>query len=411
MATYCSLAFHSLCLDENGYGSPCCISQSKALVETERSLLAFSKEDWPREQFNNPLSRDIRLSLANDAHHKACSTCFHIENSGGVSLRQRANKHYLDLPSGSQKTMLPDGSMPGFPKIFDLQLGNTCNLKCRMCHPTYSHALSRDFCIVNNADPSWFPRSHFWDENDALIDSIVTTSPKGIHLRVIGGEPMISKQFKNLVIRLGSSDAAKHSTLVINTNLTRLDQEVLHCFSKFKSVSIIGSIDGTPELNNYIRYPSQFNEIESNLKTLEALLESGGLSSVEFNTTVQIYNIFNIPDLIEYLKGKFPKFDWVPSLSPLVFPTYFSIQALPQEIKEKARNALSKYSNGLSRVGSEKTMRTITEISALIQFMDATDSSALFPEFLRATSKYDALRSQTCPQETWKHFQSDLPDP
>ena len=68
--------------------------------------------------------------------------------------------------------------------------------------------------------------------------------------------------------------------LSYNTNITLLPQGVAELWPQFKSVSLSCSIDGYGSLNEYIRRPSRWRDVDRHLHTLDAHFHDWNLLQV-----------------------------------------------------------------------------------------------------------------------------------
>ena len=59
--------------------------------------------------------------------------------------------------------------------------------------------------------------------------------------------------------------------ITINTNMTRINDNVINMLKKFKKINIESSIDGVGEHNDYLRSGSKWNMVSSNIKKLNDL--------------------------------------------------------------------------------------------------------------------------------------------
>ena len=89
------------------------------------------------------------------------------------------------------------------------------------------------------------------------------------------------------------------------TNMTLLPKDVAELWPLFKSVTLRCSIDGYGPLNEYIRRPSKWRDIDRHLHTLDAHFRDWNLRRVTINTTVQVYNVLDLDKLYAYLRADF----------------------------------------------------------------------------------------------------------
>ena len=87
---------------------------------------------------------------------------------------------------------------------------------------------------------------------------------------------------------------AKDCCLRYNSNGTELNEKLFVLWSKFKEVTFNFSIDAYGDKNDYIRYPSEWNTIAKNLKTLDG---SGNNIVINIAAAVQLLNLPYINEL------------------------------------------------------------------------------------------------------------------
>ena len=151
----------------------------------------------------------------------------------------------------------------------------------------------------------------------------------------VGGEPTLHEDMYNLLDKLVEKGYSKNIRLKITSNLTNIQQRLIESFNSFKSVVINGSIDGVDKFNDYIRHPSDWQTINKNIDKL--LL----IDDLKLNLTpvIQIYNIFNLKDLIKWYVKKWIKTgkgeNFLLSLDLLYDPDYLSVKLLNTHGKEK----------------------------------------------------------------------------
>lgn len=323
--------------------------------------------------YKSPEMTSLRQSMLDGQEPSACKKCFSIERAGTWSYRKVMNKKYADVLSDIQQENKNQPLLN--PRYLDIRIGNLCNLACRMCSPHASSKLNAEWTdfygkptpLVENQ-----PLDHFeLQTNWANIDLI----------NFAGGEPLISKKVVETLKILISKDHAKNIDLRFNTNLTRVDSEILNLIELFRSVDLTVSIDGTGKINDYIRFPSNWDSIVSNLQELQTRFQ-GKKVTLKVNITVQIYNAFNIPKLINYM---IQKFSITPSLNFLTDPGHYCIHSFPEDIKSELENHLR---NEIPQSARPEL------VSSVIHFLRQKDTPSEFENFIRWTKFFDGRRGQ-----------------
>jgi hypothetical protein len=160
-------------------------------------------------------------------------------------------------------------------------------------------------------------------------------------------------------------------TLKYNTNLTNIPERMLDLWKNFKKIKVNASIDAVGDLNRYIRYPSSWEEITNNLDMLNNIPNV----QIQIHTTVQMYNIFDLHNILVYFK------DYNHFLNILNHPKYLNIRVLNKEHKQKIVNRLL-----TCPVHNDKS-------DGIIKYMQE-DWSNKWPEFITYTKNVDKQRKE-----------------
>jgi hypothetical protein len=275
--SFCIFPFIEL-LAFNGNTNVCC--RSKKTVTKLANLENFQTD---------PHYVAIRNKMiAGELLPDHCSSCYQLEDQGILSARIQET---VEWSNRLGLTSLDDLSKIESPVYYEVRPSNICNLQCRMCSPDLSHLIAREYKKIKiiKKDYSELEYTNF--------DFIEFTNLK--KLLVSGGEPMAMIEFYDFLDRCIDNNQTDFE-LLINTNGTKLSDRVKAQLKKFSTVSFIVSIDGYQEINHYIRWPSDWNNIVSNT---EYLCKN---HAVTFNITVSIYNILTLSDLISFLSQTFP---------------------------------------------------------------------------------------------------------
>jgi sulfatase maturation enzyme AslB (radical SAM superfamily) len=158
-----------------------------------------------------------------------------------------------------------------------------------------------------------------------------------------GGEPLMITQHYEFLQGYVDNGNAKDITLNYNTNLSNIPQRALDLWEHFKKIELRTSIDAAGVLNEYIRYPSNWDIVLRNLRLLTTAKESGKINlSLETITTVQIYNVYYLLELVTELTNyKDIKLDDM-ILHMLHDPRYFNITSLPNNVKDRVAEKILK---------------------------------------------------------------------
>ena len=304
----------------------------------------MTNTDDPKAVQNAAGIRKVRRQMLKGLWPKACIRCKTVEKCGGKSRRQIENWRFQEsIPEILEKTDLR-GYTQVSPTYVDLRLGNQCNLVCRMCNPRASRKWRNEW---NKVKLKWerypFVKSRFkydWYRKRRFRPFLYALLPDAKFLHFAGGEPLIIPETLNLLKELQKRGKAPNIEVSFNTNLTVLSDELLNCLKEFKRVYFYVSIDAYGELNNYIRYPSQWDKIVSRLCQISKWAEHSPFF-IQFNVTVQMYNILKLDKLIDWIQSlDLTGVGLAPNLTVLNNPSYFDIRNLPKSLKKKVTETI-----------------------------------------------------------------------
>ena len=327
--SFCSLAWLGITTDPDGSIRPCCVSTEH--VTKDDGTLYNLGVDSLNDILNSTFYINLRKSMLEGEMIEGCKTCYYNEHYGRESRRLINNRVFSNLTL-DKPTVDPQ------IKYFDLRLGNRCNLKCRMCSPINSSMIEDEFTenkteILNKFYLQSSINIKDWFNTD-VFDNNFNNQIKNIHtLYMTGGEPTLIKKNYDILERIISLGHHKNVTLIINTNLTNYNPLFYNLIKQFKSVLIQLSIDATDELATYIRYPSNFKQID---KTLTEIVNLKGNIKVSATPALQILNLNKLSELFDYLESFNYKLNkLVIEISPIFLnnPKHLNFIYLPKSYK------------------------------------------------------------------------------
>ena len=300
-----------------------------------------------------------------------------------------------------------DGTVPEKLVYLDLRLGHTCNLKCVMCSPHDSSQWVGEhkkiyplFQAKELKEQMAWDRKDFnnkWHENPDFWKEMYAQIPNLKQVYFAGGEPLMIREHKwflEEIIRQGYADKI---LIRYNTNGLLVDDEIIDLWKQFKKVKVGFSIDAVGDRNYYIRYPSDWATIESNLHKLDNTPDN---IQVSIATAIQILNIKHLADFAKWkITQNFKKVNLentvggiqagggIFNMHLLYIPTFLSIRLLPQADKEEVRKSFGELANWLHtnyRQDADfwkKNPYGWKRWMAILDFMDAEDHTAQLPAF------------------------------
>jgi hypothetical protein len=180
--------------------------------------------------------------------------------------------------------------------------------------------------------------------------------------------------------------------LIYNTNFTHTrlkDREVFDYWRKFKSVAVGASLDAMGPRAEYIRKGTRWDQVERNRRTMMEICPN-----VDFyiSPTLSILNAVHLPDFHRDWaeKGLIRAQDL--NVNILQDPSYLRIDIATAEYKQKINR---KFQDHLTWLRPQDSLnRATVGFESAINFIMATDNTALIPKFWNKTRELDTIRKE-----------------
>lgn len=307
---------------------PCCIYKvNKPFGKTREGVPFF-------DHYNSENALEVRKSLWNGEKVEGCKECWFREKSG-FSYRQSLNHRFEEyIPEVISNTNEDFSLKEPMFRMLDLRFDNKCNLRCRMCSPAFSSALYKEHKDLG------YDVGHEWDsayhvavddnEYQFILDQLKYTKV----LFFAGGEPLTQDKFYEILQYCIDNNLSKDISVWITSNCTKIKYKsynLVEMLKKFKDVELSASVDAYGSRAEYMRYPSEWSEVESNILTL---IDS--VKNLKFFAcpTIQIANIYHIFNLIKYfLQNKICESGTI-HLNILNNPSHLDVRNLPENHKK-----------------------------------------------------------------------------
>ena len=326
-----------------GAVAPCCIWKDDKVNNIAETFDTY---------FTSDQIKDVQQKLINNQPPHQCISCYDQEKRSGHSLRTISEEfESLEPQIRSQGKSYP---------YFDIQniqivTSNICNLKCLPCGgPSYI----REVELQKMGMLDYTPKMRTINLDVTLHNLKSLTSLNNISF--IGGEPFADKITFKIIDQLIETGQSKNIRVDMNTNLTLCTRENLSKLQdNFKEVMIRGSIDGVGEINDYLRYPSVWSEIDQVVDLIYEL-------KVPFILTTALTNLalLKYDQVIHWTKQKGIQDLF---LSKVVNPKIQAFDQLPNGLKLQMREKF------LELRSQKHTDRTHAAIDACIDICSKID--------------------------------------
>jgi organic radical activating enzyme len=415
--TFCPLPWIHLATRPNGDVRVCCTANASGAGEDDSKEVGLVTANGSNmnlqtstlaEVWNSNYMKTIRLQMLDNKIPTSCTKCFKEESSGITSKRQWETvvwKERLDLDSIIANTQI-DGTLPVDIPYFDLRLGNLCQLKCIMCSPHDSSSWIKEWkiqypkykTIELQTDQRWDSDFDYtWYKKGSFLDDMREQSENIRELYFAGGEPLLIPEHYKILEFMVETGASKNCILRYNSNGLELPEKLFELWCHFKQVKFNFSVDAVEKQNDYIRYPSKWNDVVANLKRLD---DTPNNITVNIACAIQLLNVLSVPELVHWKESmNFKKVNLPPYGAGLIgthlvyLPSYLNVRVLPKHLKDKVAKNIDLFCS--RRINDKEFMSNpygATRWQGLVQYMNQEDWSHKIPMLLDYLETTDQTR-------------------
>lgn len=326
--TFCMAPWVGVSVSTNGQVKTCPISTT---------VIGNCNSQPLHEIWNSTEMKSLRADMLSEQTIPSCKNCYNNEQLGIKSLRNSYNKSFVKRAYKVDSTA-SDGYLDDFSLNFiDARFTNLCNLVCRTCDSQNSSSWHRP-SVALKLTTKHTPALLVAGRSDSdLIDQVIDHVEHLDRIYFCGGEPMMIKQFYDLLEVLDSK--SRHDIeLIYNINLTRLSlkhQNIFDLWKNFRNISIGASLDGEYERGEYIRIGTNWNDV---LINRQQMIDQRPDIDFYARSTVSILNVLHLPDFHKSWSEKGlinpDQFD----IGILFEPLHFAIHTAPDWLKDQIRN-------------------------------------------------------------------------
>lgn len=341
-STFCVLPWIHLATHPIGVVTPCCVSDmengaSNALKPNgDKYILS---QDSLEEITNSDTFKKIRKDMIAGKEPAVCKNCYFYEKHNVWSKRKETNQQYQDLIESCFSNTKEDGSLHKIDyRYIELRLGTVCNLKCTTCNasssskwnedvPAFYHTKFRSTYPHNFDKVEWYKDTKFYDELFSHCKSLR-------EMWINGGEPTLIKEHGYFLQKFIDNDTAKNIKLHYSLNVTAFPDKFIELWKQFKHVKIHLSIDDLEKRNHYVRFPSIWKVITTNLTKILKYRDIFELEILQTVSCLNLYNIVNFGKFVDELK-----LNWV--LNFVHYPAHLSVKNIPDPLKQEILKNIS----------------------------------------------------------------------
>ena len=333
---FCNTPWYELHIYWDGSLGICCQEAQKLYTGTDYNIATMSIADW----FNSEPVRNFRHRILKDARLSECRRCYAEEDSGGVSRRHRSNQKSVIFTQAFDRSFEQSPGREHFddsgvtsthPIDIHIDLGNYCNLACKMCNSQASSRIAAQEVKWGIQSSRQFLGSD-WTRDTTVWNSFkqqLLNIPKLNNIHFMGGETLLTNQFEDLVDTLIAHKRFE-TCLSFVTNGTVFNPELLDKLTLFRRVGIEVSVETVDEHNAYQRQGTDTAQV---LHNIDRYLEvcNGTNITVSLRPAISALTIGYFGGLLTYAleRGLTVKSNQVTT------PRFLHVAVLPPEVQQQ----------------------------------------------------------------------------
>jgi len=449
--TFCALPWLHLSTRPNGHMRVCCTANASGVavnadstnktnsdagvLKTDNGKPANLSNTSLTGAWNNEYMKGIRKMMLAGKKPPSCIKCFKEEEAGHRSKRQWETKKWIndlgvaDIIGNTKE----DGTIDPKIRYIDLRLGSKCQLACVMCSPNDSSGWVKEHKAIapklknenlkktmqwekESGKLAWTGGSYNWHKkNPEFWDELYAQIPTLKQLYWAGGEALIMKEHYTLMQKIIDMGYADQIEVRYNSNGLEWEPELFELWKQFKHVIFHFSIDDIDDRLEFIRYPSDFKQVEEQIWKLDNYPHDN-LTLTTAWTGIAL-NIHYLPEFLKWkVNSNFKKLNKYPNGAGLFschlayWPPQLNIKALPEWFKKETRQKFEEElfpwleenwqkctgveESGITYEEWRKDEYGIKRIEGLLDFMDAEDWSVRLPEMAEWCDQVSKQRNQ-----------------
>lgn len=336
---FCNSPWYELHIYWNGDYGFCC-HQSSPPYDADKKDNVYNISNMSiGEWYDSDVMRQARLRMFSDERWQNCSTCWSEEDTSETSRRHRANQKSVIFRQQFRQSLQQSPNYPVFEYSFNNQgktkqlpidlhvdLGNYCNLACKMCWSGASTTIAtqeKTWGTLVNLDHlgnDWTKDRNVW--NNFLTD-LNDLPLKNIHF--MGGETLIQPRFSEFIDSMIENERFDLNISFV-TNGTHFNEDLVKKLTLFNRVGVEVSIETTTDTNAYVRQGTDTTVV---LKNIDRYLEF--VETVTVRPAISALTIRDFHTLLDYCLDK------KLLMKALVVnnPSFLSVGVLPRSIREE----------------------------------------------------------------------------
>lgn len=258
------------------------------------------------------------------AQRPECRHCDYEKNS----LRLQS---FRDIPNDP-----PDGKVA----YLELSVDTACNAACLSCNDHFSSTWVKQMKKFKLKTADDYPD---FQSPKQIVDQVFNSIDLSYlrHVKFYGGEPFYADSTELFLSRFAQEHDASVVDVSFSTNGSqRPSKQIVELLKQYKNINVSFSIDATERRFDYLRYPLDWNNVQTVLRDFQSL--DIDIKTFSVAVTTSALNVYYCKDIIDWANNFFAgdsRFNGV-HFSFCTGP--LSLTAMTEDLKQ---HMLEKYSN------------------------------------------------------------------
>lgn len=352
---FCNTPWYELHIYWDGSLGICCQESHKLYKGNDYNIARMSLTEW----FNSVPVKNFRQQILGNTPVSACTRCYIEEQHNGISRRQRSNQKSVIFTQAFEPSVKQSPGYAHFvhsrhnqghtntvPIDLHIDLGNFCNLACKMCNAESSSTIASQHVrwgIKTDQQylgTDWTKDQTVWNKfKQELLDL-----PGLNNIHFMGGETLLTSRFEDLVDTMIQAQRFDICFSFV-TNGTVFRPELIKKLINFRRVGIEISIETTGPHNTYQRQGTNTEQVLENIQKYQEYANGTNIT-VSVRPAPSILTIGYYNSLLEYCL----EHQLIIKSNLCYNPDYLDARILPQYVKDQY---LKKYQNFIEKIKCE----------------------------------------------------------
>jgi len=335
---FCNSPWYELHIYWDGSLGICCQEDHKLYASDQHyNIATMTIKDW----FNSEPVREFRQALLGNDSVSACARCTRDEAHGANSRRLKSNQKSVIFTSAFEESFKQSpghrlfehsrqtGHSDSLPIDLHIDLGNYCNLACKMCNAQASSVIASQQVQWGMESSRQYVGTDWTGDHEVWTNFLqqLLELPALNNIHFMGGETLLTNRFEQLVdffIQHGRFDVC----FSFVTNGTVFKPDLLNKLKQFRRVGIEVSIETVDQHNAYQRQGTDTTKVLNNIKRYREHCDGTNIT-VTLRPAISALTIGYHVELLRYALAHelIVKSNWVYS------PQFLNVAVLPREIK------------------------------------------------------------------------------